>query len=59
METEEKNKLSFPKSKPICCGIEMYPCGGVIGLRPDNIKGDIEHLWRCKKCGQETNDILS
>lgn len=56
--THQIDKLSFPKTIPICCGKEMYPCGGVIGERPDGIKGDIEHDWRCETCGKETIDIL-
>lgn len=51
--------LEFPKNDPICCGVAMYPCGGLIGKRPDGINGDIEHYWRCEKCGQETNDQLN
>lgn len=54
----ESRKLSFPKINPICCGREMYPCGGVFGERPDNKIGDIEHQWRCSICGKETMDIL-
>lgn len=51
--------LTFPNGRPVCCGIEMYCAGGVIGNRPDGIRGDIEHLWRCDRCGMEVNDILS
>lgn len=50
--------LSFPKGIPQCCGKEMYPCGGVIGKRDDDINGDIEHQWRCGNCGNETTDVL-
>lgn len=56
---EEKIKLEFPKTIPMCCNQQMYPCGGVIGERPDGFNGDVEHQWRCEKCGKETTDILS
>lgn len=52
-------EVGFPNTKPVCCGKQMYACGGMIGFRPDNVNGDIEHQWRCSICGVETNDILS
>lgn len=51
--------VSFPKGRPKCCGQEMYATGGVLGKRPDGKVGDVEHLWRCDICKQETNDLLS
>jgi hypothetical protein len=59
LSTDVSGSVSFPKCKPKCCGREMYPCGGVLGKRPDGKIGDVEHLWRCDICKQETNDLLS
>lgn len=55
IETIEKDKVSFPKQKPICCGKKMYPCGGTVG---EIREGDVMY-WRCEKCGTETTDIAS
>jgi len=51
--------VSFPKGRPKCCGREMYPCGGVLGKRPDGKVGDVEHFWRCDVCKSEVVDLLS
>ncbi len=45
-------KTKLPLARPVCCGLNMYPCGGVIGS-----KGDEEHFWRCDKCKKETIDV--
>lgn len=58
LQDDGGRNYSFPKGRPKCCGQEMYPCGGMIGARPDNINGDIEHQWRCEICKQETCDVL-
>jgi hypothetical protein len=54
-----KSKLTFPENRPVCCGISMYACGGIIGKRPDNEIGDVEHQWRCEICGNEITDVLA
>lgn len=46
-----ENKNSLTGKKPVCCGGEMYACGGVLGKNP-------ETHWRCEICLQETHDIL-
>lgn len=51
--------VSFPKGRPKCCGREMYPCGGVLGKRPDGKVGDVEHYWRCDICKSEVVDLFS
>ena len=44
--------------KPICCGKEMYACGGAIGLLPDGSNGDLVHCWRCDVCKREFSEIM-
>ncbi len=46
---------SFPKSRPKCCGIEMYLTGGTVGkIEKGSIRG-----WQCEICLQEVTDIAS
>ena len=42
----------LPKTVPICCNTQMYPCGGVLG--GNEVK---ENHWRCAICGNEVHDI--
>lgn len=57
--TLASGSVSFPKGRPKCCGREMYPCGGILGKRPDGKVGDVEHFWRCDICKSEVVDLLS
>lgn len=58
-QTDVVSSVSFPKGRPKCCGREMYPCGGVLGKRPDGKFSDVEHFWRCDVCKSEIVDLLS
>jgi len=47
--------VSFPKGRPKCCGSEMYPAGGTVGMMDEN---SVQY-WRCSICNNEFTDLAS
>lgn len=47
-------KVEVIGKNPICCGVNMYNAGGLVGAKDEY---EAIYFYRCEICGKEIEDI--